>query len=291
MKKTKMLRKLYEEPGIIVTCCVYDPLSARIAEKVGFKVLVVGGYALGASTCITEPLLTMKELVEYAGAIARSVNIPVIADADGGYGDPIHVYRTVKECERAGLAGIFIEDQLFPKRAHYHRDYKEHVIPEELMIEKIKIAIEARDDPDFLIEARSDACRTHGLEEAIKRANAYVKAGAEVIMLFPNTREEAEVIPKRVQAPCEYVNSEGNRVGRPILTIEEAEKMGYKVLTNAIAPILVAASSVEDVLKNIYKTGISGWEQSKMISIRRMIEDTIGLPELYKIEERTTEKS
>ena len=290
MKKTTKLRRLYDEPGLVVSTCVWDPLTARLAENVGFKKLSVGGYAIGAHSCITEPLLTMTEMAEFCERIAMAVNIPVTADGDAGYGDAIQVYRTVKTFEKTGLAGMFIEDQVYPKRAHYHRDYKEHTISEDDMIEKIKAAVEARDDPEFMLGARTDTCRTHGMAEAVKRGKAYLKAGAEEVIVFPNNLEEAKAIPKMIPAPCSYVNSEGNRVGRPILTIRQAEDMGYKHLSNAVSGIEVAAYSVREAYTNTLKLGNSGWEKEKMIEIRKMIEDTVGLPRLWEIEERTTEK-
>ncbi|MHA2393925.1 MAG: isocitrate lyase/PEP mutase family protein, partial [Promethearchaeota archaeon] len=260
------------------------------AENVGFKKINMGGYAVGAYSCITEPLMTMTEMADFCEKVVSAVNIPVTADGDAGYGDPIQVYRTVQTFEKTGLAGMFIEDQVYPKRAHYHRDYQEHTIPEAEMVEKIKMAIEARDDPDFVMGARTDTLKTHGLDEAIRRANAYLDAGADEIYLYPNTLEEAKIIPKKIPAPVSYLNSEGNRVGRPILTIKEAEDMGYKYLSNAISSIAVYAYSLKEVFENTLKTGNSGWEQEKMIEIRKMIEDIIDLPKLYEIEERTTEK-
>jgi methylisocitrate lyase len=234
--------------------------------------------------------MTMTEMAGYCEKVARAVNIPVTADGDAGYGDAIQVYRTVETFEKTGLAGMFIEDQVYPKRAHYHRDYQEHTVPMEQMVEKIKWAIEARDDPEFVLAARTDTLRTHGFDEALKRADAYIEAGADEIYLYPNTLEEAKIIPKRIPVPVTYPNSEGNRIGRPILTAAEAEEMGYKYLSTAISGIAVYAHSVYEAFAHMVKVGNSGWKKEKMIETRQMIEDVIGLPKWYKIEEQTTEK-
>jgi methylisocitrate lyase len=290
MKKTTVLKDLLKRPGLLSFPVCFDPLAARIAEKMGFKVIALGGFAFGADTCLTEPLTTMTETVERSRYIAHSVSIPLIVDAGAGYGEPIHVVRCVEEFERAGVAGIHIEDQVFPKRVHYHRDYKEHTIPEEEMVEKIKFACEARDDPDFVIIARTDTLRTQGLEAAVRRANACAEAGADMVMLFPNNLEETKALPKKTKAPLIYVNGIGNRVGRPVLTAQQAEEYGYKMLYDAIAAILVTYKALRDLFQKLAKEGTTGLSQEMMMPLRKELEDVIGLPRYYAIEEKTTEK-
>ncbi len=132
-RATTRLRRAIERPGLIVAPVCFDPLTARIAAEVGFACVALGGYALGSSLVVSEPLLTMTEVIDAARRITAVVDLPLIVDAGTGYGDPLHVMRTVREFERAGVAAIHIEDQVFPKRAHYHRDYREHTIPAEEM--------------------------------------------------------------------------------------------------------------------------------------------------------------
>src|SRR6266704_3139974 len=211
---TTVFHEMLESPGIIHAPIAYDPLTARIAEQVGFRCLDLGGYALGASSCVPEPLLSLEEVLMATRRITAAVSIPLMVDGGAGYGDPAYVVRTIQELERAGAAAIHIEDQVYPKRVHYHKGI-EHVIPAEEMCVKIRYALQTRRDPDFVIAARTDAMITDGFAEAIRRANLYAEAGADMVMLFPNTVAEARQAPKEVQVSLIFVNSEGNRFGRP----------------------------------------------------------------------------
>lgn len=288
-RMTTAFRELLKAPGIIHAPIAYDPLTARIAERAGFRALDLGGYALGASSCISEPLLSLEEVVAATRRITAAVDIPLMADAGAGYGDPVHVIRTVREFERAGAAAIHIEDQVFPKRVHYHRGI-EHLISAEDMCVKIRTAVRARRDPDFVIAARTDAMRTDGFAEGIRRANLYVQAGADMVMIFPNTPEEARKAPAEVRAPLIFVNSEGNRLGRPIFPAVELEAMGYKMVNDAISAVAVVFKSVKDLFTRLKETGRTGMDQEVFVAIRKEIEDTIGLEEYYRIEEDTVEK-
>jgi len=290
MDPKAVLRGLIEEPGLAMQPYCYDALSARIAEKLGFRVVGLGGWALGAHTCITEPLITMTENLNAAKTIVNAIKIPLVVDAGAGYGEPMHVTRTVEEFERAGVAAIHIEDQIYPKRAHYHRSYQERIISREHMVEKIRYACEARDDPDFVIIARTDSAHTHGLEEAVERGNAYARAGADMIMAFPDNSEQAEALPRRIRAPTIYVNSPGNLAGRPMLSAVKAEELGYKFLSDAIALSIVTAQAVKETLQNYLGRGEFDMDLERAESVRKEIEELIGLPRYYVIEEKTTEK-
>jgi 2-methylisocitrate lyase-like PEP mutase family enzyme len=285
---TSIFREMLRSPGIIHAPIAYDPLTAKIAEQTGFRCLDIGGYALGASSCVPEPLLSLEEVAAATRRIAAAVKIPLMVDAGAGYGDPTHVIRTVQELERAGAAAVHIEDQVYPKRIHYHKGI-EHVIPAEEMCEKIRYATRARRDPDFVIAARTDAMCTDGFAEGIRRANLYAQAGADMIMIFPNTMEEARQAPKEVPAPLIYVNSEGNRFGRPILSIRELEDAGYKMVNDAISAITVMFKSVKELFVRLKETGSTGMDQDVFRRIRKEIEDTMGLEEYYRIEEETVE--
>ena len=182
-----------------------------------------------------------------------------------------------------------MEDQLFPKRAHYHKGI-EHILPADEMAAKVRAAVAARRDPDFVIVARTDAMRTDGYAEGIRRAGVYASAGADLIMHFPNAAEEARRAPRDVPAPLVYVNSEGNRLNRPILSVREAEDLGYKVLYDAITVTLVAYRAVRDSLTRLKETGRTGLDQAEMVPLRKAVEDTIGLEEYYRIERETLER-
>jgi methylisocitrate lyase len=287
-RMTTVFREMLAAPGIIHAPIAHDPITARIAEQVGFRCLDLGGYALGASSCVPEPLLCLEEFMIATRRITAAVNIPLMVDGGAGFGDATYVIRTINELERAGAASVHIEDQVYPKRVHYHKGI-EHVISAEEMCEKIQYAVRARRDPDFVIAARTDSMRTHDYAEGIRRSNLYVEAGADMVMIFPNTVEEALKAPKEVRAPLIYVNSEGNRLGRPILAIEQLESAGYKMVNDAISAINVIYSSVHELFSRMRQTGRSGLDAAMTLKTRKAIEDAMGLDEYYKIEAETVE--
>src|SRR5258705_11244055 len=226
--KPRRIGELFRRGQFLYMPSAATPLEGRLAEAMGVPVVYTGGYVTGASRMITEPLLTMDEQVRVAGEVARAVQVPLIADAGAGFGEPLHTMRTVREFAAAGVAGIHIEDQLFPKRAHYHA-YQVHAIPLAEFVAKIRYACRQRDetDPDFVIIARSDTCRELGLDEAIGRINAAAEAGADLGLVFPRNREEAAAAPRMATVPLVWVQSRGNRDGRPILSLGDLEAMGY----------------------------------------------------------------
>jgi methylisocitrate lyase len=287
-RMTIVFRELLAAPGIIHAPIAHDPLTAKIAERVGFRCLDLGGYALGASSCVPEPLLSLEEVMIATRRITAAVDIPLMVDGGAGFGNTVNVIRLIKELERSGAAAVHIEDQVYPKRIHYHKGI-EHVISAEEMCEKIQYGVRARRDPDFVIAARTDAMRTHDYAEGIRRANLYVEAGADMVMVFPNTLEEAMRAPREVRAPLIYVNSEGNRFERPILSIQELASAGYKMVNDAISAINVIYESVYKLFSGLKQTGRTGLDPAAAIKTRKAIEDTIGLDEYYQIEAQTVE--
>src|SRR3989454_999642 len=211
-RQSTKLRALLREQTFLHMPSVYDALGGRLVESLGYEAAYVGGYVTGGSTALTEPMVTMTEQVKLAGDIAQSIAIPLIVDGGAGFGEPLHTMRLVRECIRAGIAGAHIEDQLYPKRAHYHK-YVVHGIPVEEYIDKIRFACKQRDesDPDFVVIARTDTCRALGLEEASMRINRAADAGADMGLLFPRNPAEAERAPKVCHLPLVYVQSRGNR--------------------------------------------------------------------------------
>jgi len=280
---------LQTEPIVVAPVC-YDPLTARLVESLGFKAAYLGGFALGAVTCLTEPLTNMSEMAEYAQRIARRLNIPLIIDGDAGFGEPIHTIRAIREFEWGGVAGTHVEDQYYPKRAHYHKGI-EHIISTEEMVMKIRAAVRARQDKDFLIIARTDAMRTHGFAEGVVRGNAYVDAGADMVMCFPNSVEESKRAPKEIRAPLAYVNSQGNRLGRPVFSVQELADIGWKLLVEAITAPLVAFQALKRAYGQLARDGRMALDQADMQAVRKEIEDLIGLEEYYAIEAETVERA
>ncbi len=228
MNATQQLRALLAQDEILVLPGAYDGLTARLVEQRGFA----GVYMTGAGTAAgygfpDYGLVTLSEMVENAAIMARSVQIPVIADADTGYGNELNVTRTVREFEARGVAGIHIEDQVSPKRCG-HLDGKD-IVPREVFLANIKAAVAARRDPDFLLIARSDACAVAGLDEAIERVNAALAAGADMAFVeAPQTIEEIASIPARVNGPCLLNVVPGGKT--PPITIQQAQEMGFKMI-------------------------------------------------------------
>lgn len=293
MSVTADLRALIKAGTFLQLPSVYDPITARLVQQAGFEATYVGGYVSGGSKATTEPLLTMTEQVAIAGEAAAAVSIPVLADAGAGFGEPLHTMRTVREFARAGIAGIHIEDQLFPKRAHYHK-YQVHAISPEEFATKIRYACRARDetDPDFLIIARSDTCREFGVEDAAGRINLAAKAGADMGLLFPRSPEEAARAPKICDVPLVYVQSRGNRDGRPLFSRQELTDMGYVMCIDAQVVLATAFAAQRDMLKELRATGdFTGLSPTDFVRARQEIEDIIGLDGYYQIEAETVENS
>ncbi len=288
-RMTTVLRELLASDKCLVYPGVYDALTARIAEQLGFEMVGIGGNSLGSHLCQAEPLLTLPDLVRESRYITDAINIPLKVDADAGFGEPLHVIRTIRELEQAGVAAAHIEDQIFPKRAHYHQGI-EHTTDSELMVAKIKAAVMAKRDPDFVIVARSDAMLTHSFEEGVRRANLYLEAGADIAFVYPNSVEQARLAAKEIKGHLAYGVSDGNRKGRPILSVQELADMGYKVVSFPTPVIMAVAMAVKGMLENLKATGRTGIDQAEFLSVRKYVEDTIGLEEMYKIEASTVER-
>jgi methylisocitrate lyase len=291
-RNTTKLRSLLKAKTFLHMPAVYDPLGARLVEQAGFEATYVGGYVTGSARAVSEPLLTMSEQIETAEAVAASIDIPVVVDAGAGFGEPLHSMRTVREFIRAGIAGIHVEDQLFPKRAHYHK-YQVHAVPTDEFVTKIRFCCRERDqvDPDFVIIARTDTCRELGLEVAAERVNRAADVGADLGLLFPRNPDEAERAPKICRLPLVYVMSRGNRDGRPIFTRRELEQMGYVACIEAQVVLLPAFRAVQTMLAELRATGsYTQMSEPEMVRARKDVEDVIGLDEYYAIEEQTVEQ-
>src|SRR3984957_5598205 len=245
MSKANELRELLTQDGIVTAPGAYDCITARMIDQAGFSAVYMTGAGTAAALGYPDyGLVTMSEMVENAGRIAAAVSVPVMADADTGYGNELNVVRTVREYEQRGVAGIHIEDQGFPKKCG-HLENKA-IVPLEDYVAKIRAAVGARRDRDFLIIARTDARAVLGFEEAIRRANASLDAGADMAFVeAPESLEEVGALPRLVHGPCLL-----NMVWRgktPDVAIDEAQAMGYKL---AILPVLLfnAVVGVSDKL-------------------------------------------
>ena len=252
MTNAKKLRALLQQPDIVAAPGCYDGMTARLIEQAGFSAAYMTGAGTSASKGYPDfGLLTLTEMVENAGVITRSINVPLISDADTGYGNELNVTRTVGEFERRGVAAIHIEDQVSPKRCG-HLDVKEVVSREEFVI-KIEAAVAARRDPDFMIIARTDSRAVIGFEEAIARANAAVAAGADMIFVEAmQTPDEVANVPKLVKGPCLLNMVAGGKT--PAVSIPDAQALGYRlaILPGAVlGPVIKAA---DEALRRLMET-------------------------------------
>ena len=256
------LRALLRGEAMVIAPGAYDGLTAKLVAQAGFPAV----YMTGAGTSVSHGypdfgLLTMSEMVANAARIVQSVDVPVIADADTGYGNELNVFRTVQEYERRGVAAIHIEDQVSPKKCG-HLDDKE-IVPRDDFIAKIRAAVAARRDGEFIIIARTDARAVAGLEEALARANASLAAGADMAFVeAPQTMDELAAVPKRVTGPCLLNVVRGGKT--PEIDLREAQRMGYRL---AIVPGLLLKAVIgacDEMLAELKATHVHPVPRSDM---------------------------
>jgi 2,3-dimethylmalate lyase len=271
MQKTKVKVSLREQiednKKIIVLPGVFDALSARIAEQVGFDAMFQTGYG-SAAALLGMPdygLLNAGETIDNARRIVQAVNVPVLVDADTGYGNPLNVWRLVRDLQSLGAAGIFLEDQIWPKRCG-HMTGKD-VISTDNYIPKLKAALEARKNKDFIIVARTDARAPLGLEEAIERGEAYRKAGADVIFVeAPRSIEELKKIANRIDAPLVANMIEEGIT--PNLPAKKLLEMGYRIAVFPLSGLYAATFAIKEVFIELKKHGITKRRRKMMVTFK-----------------------
>jgi len=278
------IHRVLAEAGAIAFPGVYDTLSAKVVEHVGFPMAFVSGYSV-AATAIGEPdvgLLTQTEMVERARRICGSVRIPILVDADTGYGNPLNVFRTVEELIAAGAAGCFLEDQQWPKRCGHMRGKR--LIPAGEYIQKIRAAVEAKAGRDFFIVARTDALAVAGMDEAIARMAAAREAGADASFVeAPTSVEQLAEIGRRAPAPNVANMIEGGRT--PVLPTEQLAELGFQLVVYPLAGLFAAAKALEAVAHRLRaeKTTLGGG--IPMMAFEEF-NALIGVPEKYALAER-----
>ena len=247
MNAAKQLREKLNQTPMVVAPFVYDALQAKIAERVGFEAVYMTGFGTAAARGFPDlGLLTMSEMVENVRTIARSVQIPVICDADTGYGNPVNVWRTVNEYERAGAAALHIEDQVWPKRCGFLAG--KQVIPQDEMVPKVRAACDARRDPDTVIIARTDALAVHGWDEVVRRAAAYREAGADLIFVDGiRTLDDLRNYAERLKNLPLLYNGQ-------LLPVAELARHGFK-LTIYSGTLLQYYQSARSALSELKETG------------------------------------
>jgi carboxyvinyl-carboxyphosphonate phosphorylmutase len=279
------LRALLDSGQMIVAPGAFDPLSARLVEEAGFPAVYMTGFGTSAAL-LGRPdvgLLTMTEMVGNAGRIAACVDVPVIADADTGYGNPLNVIRTVGAYEAAGVAGIHIEDQVAPKKCG-HMEGK-LVIPAEEMAEKVRAAADARSQPEFVIIARTDARAVEGLDRALQRGRMYREAGADVLFIEALTSEaEAEEAVRAFPGvPLLFNWAEGGKT--PPIGLDRLKEMGYRIVIFPIGTLLAATGAMRRILQEIARAGTPAAIMHELPTFAEFV-DFIGLPEVREAEQR-----
>lgn len=279
------LRELLAGPGPVLAPGAYDALSARLIEQAGFGAVYVTGFGASASLVGLPDvgLLTMTEMVEQTRRVVDAVGVPVIADADTGYGNPINVLRTVRAYERAGVAGIHLEDQVAPKKCG-HTEGKQ-VIPAEEMVEKIRAAATARRSPDFLLIARTDARAVEGLTAALDRARRYRAAGADVLFIeAPQSEAEVEAVAHTFpDVPLLFNWAEGGKT--PPMSLERLRALGFRLIIFPISTLLAATRAVSDVLARIRAAGTPAQALDDLFRFDEFLA-FIGFPEIRELERR-----
>ena len=283
MKPTTALRNLLARPGALMAPGVADALNARLVRKHGFEAV----YMTGAGTTAVRlgmpdvGLLTMTEMVDNAARIAEAAGLPLIADADNGYGGVLNVRRTVQAYERAGAAAVHIEDQVLPKRCGHLAG--KQLVPVEEMEAKIRAAVDARTDADFVLIARTDAIAVEGFEPALERAARYREAGADVLFVEAPSAEQLPKIAPRLQAPLLYNMATSGKT--PFLGRAEIERLGFKLIIYPNWMMLAAIRAASEVLAELKETGSIANIAREVPSFREFF-DLLGMPEVQELEAR-----
>lgn len=282
----QIFRELLQKPEILVLPGVYDCLSAKIAEKVGFPAVFSSGFGIAGSTLGLPDygFLTATEVIYSVGRIASALTIPLVADLDTGYGNPLTVMRFVKEVTKLGIAGVILEDQVFPKKCGHFSG--KQVISCEDHVQKIKSAVETRESDDLIIIARTDARAVLGLEEAIYRGEAYMNAGADVLFIeAPQSVLELEKIARHFQGVPLFANMiEGGKT--PCLTQKELQDMGYKIVVYPLSGLFSATKALLDCMTHLKEQGTTiGYNYLVNFS---EFETFIDVPKYQELEKKFT---
>jgi methylisocitrate lyase len=282
MDKAQLVRTALAQQGQLVMPGVYDALSAKIAARAGFEVIFITGYSLSA-TLLGQPdfgLLTQTEVVGAAQRICAVVDTPVIVDADTGYGNAINVIRTVEDLLRAGAAGMFLEDQVWPKRCGHMKG--KQVIPLDEQLKKLRAAVDAKLDRDFFIVARTDARQSLGLAEAIKRGIAFKEAGADAVFIeAPESKQEMMEISRQVPGPL--VANMLERGVTPLMGPQELKELGFDLIVWPLAPLYSAAKTLSDIYAILRRDGSTVSVLEKLMPFNEFNE-VVGLEEKYKLD-------
>jgi methylisocitrate lyase len=268
---------------------VLNPLMARMVEAAGFPAGYLGGGATGYAKVALEANLNLTEMCQAALDIRAVSSLPLILDGACGYGDPMHMHRTVGMAEAAGFAAIEIEDQLVPKRAHHHVGI-EHMIPIELMAAKVREAVAARRSPEFLIVGRTNAMRASDMDDALRRGEAYRRAGADLVLLSMAHRpEQLRAIAERLGGPLMYLAGRGGLAGLG-MSLKDLGGLGYKIVADPSTPLLAAFVAWKKVYAELAQDFGGGQAKVDWSPVEHAMLDVIGIEPLLAVERATVEK-
>ncbi len=280
-KRSEFRRRINSGQAMLVPLAL-DPLAARSAAAAGFEAVYLSGGALGYRYAVSEALLTLTELCDVARLVTRRCELPLIVDGGVGFGDAVHLTRAVWDVEATGAVAIEIEDQVAPKRVSHHRGV-EHLIPKQEMVAKIEHAVAARSDPDFMIIARTGAVANESFDAAIDRAQAYVAAGADAILLMPTDEEQWRSAPRQLDVPLVAFSSLATR------SVEAWSELGWSIILDPFSAQVLAERAVAEAYRALGRDGDLGLPVTEIMAGYRQLSAAAGLDELYDIERATTE--
>jgi 2,3-dimethylmalate lyase len=283
-KKKLLKEKISQRNEIIVLPGVFDALSAKVAENAGFEAMFQTGYGSAASLLGMPDFgfLNAGENIENARRIIRSVDLPVIVDVDTGYGNPLTVWKVVNDLVAYGAAGIFLEDQIWPKRCGHMRG--KDVIGADEYIQKLRAAVTASENKNFVIVARTDARDPLGLDEAIERGRLYRKEGADVVFVeAPQSEDELREIPKKINAPL-LANMIENGV-TPTFSADELKSMGYSMVVFPLSGLYGAAYAMKKIFSQLKRTGSTKGSKDMMLDFNEF-NDLVELPKFMQMEKK-----
>ena len=288
MSTTQGFRNLLAQQRAYVAPAVFNPLSAKLAQAAGFEMLYLGGGTIGYLKCCLEANLNITELCQAGIEIRAECDLPMILDGACGFGDPMHMHHTIGMAEAAGFAAIEIEDQILPKRAHHHVGL-EHMVPQELMAAKVREAVRARRDPEFVIIARTNAVRQTGMDDAIRRAAAYREAGADMLYITARSPEEAHRIARELPPPFMF-SLPGHGAEVAGLPLSELATLGFRVFASSIS-----ALAFHRAMKQSYEFLARGQPDPAFAGTTHHAETqalhaSLGIERLLEIERATVER-
>lgn len=279
-----LYKKLQDKKKIIVMPGVYDALSARIAEKIGFEVVFQSGYSVSAGILGMPDygFLNAGETVEQARKIVRAISIPLIVDIDTGYGNPLTVWRLIRDLEGVGATGVFLEDQVWPKRCG-HMSGKQ-VVPMDDYIPKLKASVQAKRSEEFIIVARTDAIAPLGLDEAIRRGQEYRRIGADAVFIeAPRTVADLKRIGKSVDAPLVANMMEGGKT--PLLSAEELRKIGFRLVVFPLTALFAATYAMREAFQTLKTKGVTKSAMKRMVTFEEF-NRFVDLPKYKQLEQK-----